>query len=702
MFSSRRAHWNLALPLGFLALLLGAAWFGFRLLDAQATADLAAAEAHAFEVNRASSRAAERQVERLLEITSVLHGLASAAWLRRPEGRPMDSAALETALAEMADSGGFGILQVAVIDSNGILGWSNLPGLAGADFSDREHIRQAILNPAVPVVSEPLIGRSTLQWTIQIVRAIRRADGSVAGVAVVSVDPNVVSAGLAGLHNAPGNMATLLRQDGTILARSVEAHRYLGQKVSAERLQAFQSSDEGTARSLSVTGDYGVLLAWQHVRNWPLVVFFGQDERPLLAAHQARWSARRLGLVLAFGAVGAGGLLVINMLARRRDRAELRRVEARRQDMADLLAALPGISYRALIRWQSGFEQMHLHLGPHATARFGLPPDLLTDMPSLKKIVGEEQQPARLAFARQVHETGEAVNEFRATLPDGRFVWVRDACRVIHRPNDDVAEVVGLMSDITAERNIKAQAIASAQLATLGEMATGVAHELNQPCAVIGLAADVAALEMDRGGAAPLAAARGRLDEILRQTERMQQIIDQFRAFGRSDKGPEEAVDLEAVVRSALLLARGILHSASIKVDLNLPPHLPAVWGRRVALEQVLMNLLLNARDAMADTPRPERRVEIWAEATGQGVGLHLRDHGHGIAPEHQDRLFEPFFSTRPVGRGTGLGLALAYGTIMSFGGTITLENHPEGGAVADIGLRVAAPAPALDSLDAR
>lgn len=101
---------------------------------------------------------------------------------------------------------------------------------------------------------------------------------------------------------------------------------------------------------------------------------------------------------------------------------------------------------------------------------------------------------------------------------------------VVDKLPDGQTEVVGMISDITAERLLKAQAVSSAKLATLGEMATGVAHELNQPCAAITLAADLAALELDRGGAG-LASARHRLDEIARQTIRMRGIIDHFRIF---------------------------------------------------------------------------------------------------------------------------------------------------------------------------
>nr|WP_249731978.1 ATP-binding protein [Roseococcus sp. SDR] len=223
-------------------------------------------------------------------------------------------------------------------------------------------------------------------------------------------------------------------------------------------------------------------------------------------------------------------------------------------------------------------------------------------------------------------------------------------------------------------------------------MAAGVAHELNQPCAAITLAADLAALELGRGDAAHLASAGRRLDEIARQALRMRSVIDHFRLFARVDPGGETAVDWAEAVAGALSIAGGTMAASDVRIETDLPPGLPPVRGSLVGLEQVLVNLLINARDAMEEVPGEERLVRISAavKPDGAAVVLRLRDHGMGLPRAALERSFEPFFTTKPVGKGTGLGLSIAHGTITGFGGTITLRNHPEGGAVAEIHLPLA------------
>lgn len=341
-----------------------------------------------------------------------------------------------------------------------------------------------------------------------------------------------------------------------------------------------------------------------------------------------------------------------------------------------MLDALPGAAYQAYLDEAGNLLRLELS---SATARVrGAEVAGGTSFGS-----GLPIKPDRLAFLQEVIRCGEASTEYRVELHDGRMRWLRDQCRVARRDNPAGVRVVGILSDITAEREIKAQAISTAKLATLGEMATGIAHEFSQPCAAISLAADAASLTLLSGEANSQLRAMRLLDEVAEQTVRLRDVVDHFRLFARSDEGEWDSLSLVQVVKGALMIARGTLHAAGIRVDLDLTPDLPPVRGRLIPLEQVIVNILVNARDAMEDTPQANRAVTIraWDSLQDGRVCVAVRDCGTGVALDHLDRVFEPFFTTKRQGRGTGLGLSISYATINSFGGEIAIANCADGGA---------------------
>ncbi len=273
---------------------------------------------------------------------------------------------------------------------------------------------------------------------------------------------------------------------------------------------------------------------------------------------------------------------------------------------------------------------------------------------------------------------------------DGTSLWVRvHATRVGMK--DGMIEVVALLTDVTSEKEAEAAAIASARLATLGEMASGLAHEMNQPLTVISLDAGVTAMQLQQPN--PLARLPALLEcqqRIVAMTKRARMIIDHLRMFARQQEADLEMVDLRAVVEGACLMCAGPMSDAGVVLRRELPADLPLVSGRQVLLEQVLVNLLLNAAQAMATTTLATRQVHVRAAAKPDGVTLEVADTGPGLAPEVLEKLFNPFFTTKPPGQGTGLGLSISHGIMMACGGTIAASNRPEGGAIFRLTLRLA------------
>jgi len=246
--------------------------------------------------------------------------------------------------------------------------------------------------------------------------------------------------------------------------------------------------------------------------------------------------------------------------------------------------------------------------------------------------------------------------------------------------NADLTREVGERTAAEAAlRKAQADLVQAGKLSALGQMSAGISHELNQPLMAIRSFAENGTQFLERGRPDTAAQNLTRISELAR---RMGRIIKNLRAFARQESEPISDVDMGQVVDAALEMATGKL--AGITVDW-LRPSLPVrARGGEVRLQQVAMNLIGNAADAMEDAP--ERRLEITLR-DGPRVLLSVRDTGPGIADP--DRIFEPFYTTKQVGaaEGMGLGLSISYGLVQSFGGVIRGANHPDGGAVFTVDL---------------
>jgi two-component system C4-dicarboxylate transport sensor histidine kinase DctB len=224
--------------------------------------------------------------------------------------------------------------------------------------------------------------------------------------------------------------------------------------------------------------------------------------------------------------------------------------------------------------------------------------------------------------------------------------------------------------------------VQAGKLSALGQMSAGISHELNQPLMAIRSFAENGELFFDRGKPE---AARDNLGRISDLARRMGRIIQNLRAFARQESGPITDVDLTAVVAAALEVTSDKIHRHGVSLDYAPPDGPVMVRGGEVRLQQVVVNLISNAVDAMGESA--ERRMDITLAAEGQTVRLTLRDTGPGIADP--DRVFDPFYTTKAVGaaEGMGLGLSISYGLVQSFGGAIRGANHPDGGAIFTVDL---------------
>lgn len=236
-------------------------------------------------------------------------------------------------------------------------------------------------------------------------------------------------------------------------------------------------------------------------------------------------------------------------------------------------------------------------------------------------------------------------------------------------------------------RRVQDELVQAGKLSALGEMSAGISHELNQPLAAIQTLADNAGLLLDREQPDMV---RGNIAKISQMAERAGRIIRNLRAFARKEDEAITDVDLVQVVNDAISLSEPKLSRQDITLNWTPPAEPVHVRGGKVRLQQVIMNLVNNAADAMAGQRR-KRCITITIQHVKGRIHLKVRDTGPGLAKPEQ--VFDPFYTTKTVGEGLGLGLSISYGIVQSFGGDISGKNHATGGATFTVRLTPSAPA---------
>ena len=257
--------------------------------------------------------------------------------------------------------------------------------------------------------------------------------------------------------------------------------------------------------------------------------------------------------------------------------------------------------------------------------------------------------------------------------------------------------IMGDLRETTAEmqrreqelRDKQEQLVQAGKLATLGELTTGVAHELNNPLNNTGLFV-ANAIDLVELGVTDKGQIVRELRQAMQQVWKATQIISHLRTFGRAAPASREPISLQRVIEGALSLVQEQLRLHEIEVTVDLGPREPVVVGNPIQLEQVFINLLTNARDAMVDSPR--KAIRVSASVGSETVEIAFLDTGHGIPSGLERRIFDPFFTTKEVGKGTGLGLSITYGIVKEHGGTISVVSTPGEGATFLIHLPLAGP----------
>jgi signal transduction histidine kinase len=381
-------------------------------------------------------------------------------------------------------------------------------------------------------------------------------------------------------------------------------------------------------------------------------------------------------------------LIVAGLLFQRRRRRQAEESLKESEDRMSFAAASASIGL-----WHIDRETGQLWATEHCRAIFGIPADTpLSRETFLAAVHTDDRFIAETALQGILASSRSAVADIRIIYPPDEVRWVRIRAGSDMDGQSEPGQVSGMFADITdqkkseADLELQRQEVAHLMRVTaLGELSGAIAHEVNQPLTAI-LSNAQAALYLLRPESPNFTEIHDALKDIVHEDSRASEVIQRLRALLKKGESKFESVDPNQLVDSTINLLRHQLIDRRVAVETDLTDNLPAVLGDPVQLQQVLLNLIMNAMDAMASTPDALRRIQICSRATEAGtIEIYLKDNGPGISAADRKRVFVPFYTTKD--HGLGLGLSICSTIIEKHGGSIDIRNDDSGGAVAEISL---------------
>ena len=322
-----------------------------------------------------------------------------------------------------------------------------------------------------------------------------------------------------------------------------------------------------------------------------------------------------------------------------------------------------------------------------------IPVELLLGSSVFNWTVSENEQEFRACFEECARSKQTGKTECPSISTKGKKQWFSiHIGPIVHA--DEVTGFTLIFSNITEQKEIinekremEIKLMASSKLATLGEMATGMAHEINQPLNFISVFLQLLDEDLDSDNL-NIEELRKNLNNSLHSIRRITTIIDHLRVFGRAHSEVIEAIYLSKLFDNVLILFSERLKRSKISVHIELPSELSPVLANSNKLEQVFVNLIQNAVDVLVQQ-ESHRGINIEVQEKNDNILIVFTDNGNGMPDAHLSRIFEPFFTTKDPGEGTGLGLSIVYGIIKDFGGKISVESTLGEGSIFKIELPI-------------
>jgi PAS domain S-box-containing protein len=406
------------------------------------------------------------------------------------------------------------------------------------------------------------------------------------------------------------------------------------------------------------------------------------------------WTEHRGAAIAAIVIVAVQSLIVGALLVQRRRRFCAENLLRESEERMTFAAAAANIGL-----WQFDRDRNELWATEHCRALFGLARDApLTRDAFLSVVHPDDLQTATQSLQRSLEPEQSAISDVRIVLPGEEVRWVRMRARSRSEGGGRPGHLGGIFIDITEQKSAEAEVALQRlevehlmRVSVLGELSGSIAHEVNQPLTAI-LSNAQAALHLLAQDSPDLVEIRDALEEIVHEDNRAGEVIHRLRGLLKKGERNAENVNINDLVRSTISLLNSELIGRDINVRLDLENSVFLTRGDSVQLQQVLLNLVMNAMDAMASTPMAQRFILISTRGVQTGrVDVRVKDRGHGIRAKENGRVFEPFYTTKD--HGLGLGLTLCSTIIQAHQGRLTLVNDEGGGAIAVFSLPIQQPA---------
>ncbi len=565
-------------------------------------------------------------------------------------------------------------VQMSLAGPDGKVLWSNLGALAvGVNAADRAHFQaQQQARDDALYIGSPVLARISGKTTIQFTRKLTAPDGSFDGIVTVSLDPSALSRFYDSISIGNGTI-TLITADGIVLARSPTGSALIGSRFPPDmQARLMRGTTSGAFRAVSGIDHVERILSARRLARYPLIVAVGLATEDVFAAYE-----RNQRLYLAAGLVLSGVGIVAGMVI-------LRQGKLMRDSRQALALTLENMSQGIAMVRADGTIAV---LNQRAIDILGLPPDLLAGKPTFQDII--DWQLANHDFIAPEKWAPDPERVLLGTSgPYGDYNYER------MRPDGTVLEVrtesmgdggiVRTFTDITERKHTESALIAAQtrsahaeRMQALGQLAGGIAHDFNN------------ILQAVQGGASLILTRAADADSVQRfaqmildATERGTSITGRLLSFARRGELRAEPVEPEALLSGLRDVLSHTLGSG-ILVGVVLAPDLPPLLADKGQLETALVNLATNGRDAMPDggSLTLTAAIEVVREGTdhaadlrpGRYIRLSVTDTGTGIDQPNLIRVLEPFFSTKPLGQGTGLGLSMAKGFAEQSGGGLSI-----------------------------
>ncbi|MGE0862810.1 MAG: ATP-binding protein [Vicinamibacterales bacterium] len=543
--------------------------------------------------------------------------------------------------------------------------------IADRDFFRRQQRGEA---PGL-LISEPVLGRISGRWAITLTRRIDKPDGAFGGIVAISIEPRYLTELFEATSLGSADVISLVLENGITLARRRGPALEFGEDISRSQLIA----EHGRRREGSYTGPGGVdgqrrMFNYRRMQDYPVIVTIGTLEADVMAPVIRRARRNALTAALATLFIGVVSVAAIVMLGREQGANDRVREQASLLDKAQDAIIVTGMD-RRISYWNKSAERLYGWTAAEATGR------VVTEL--FYTAGGADE--ANAAYDSTLRD-GEWTGELRPAGKDGRVVIVESRFTLVRDQQGRPASVLSINTDVSERRQLEHQFYRAQRMESIGTLAGGIAHDLNnvlQPIVMaVELLKDRVTEPNDREVLATIGASAARGAEMVRQVL----------SFARGLEGRRVEIDPAELVTEVARIARDTL-PRTVDIRTAVEPGLPVVVGDPTQLHQVLLNLCVNARDAMPAGGQLTIAAGVaWVEGPiglelppGRYVKIEVRDTGSGIPAAIADKIFDPFFTTKEPGKGTGLGLSTSLTIVKSHGGQIRAVSEPGRGACFDV-----------------